>query len=122
MIPCFVTVIYFRKSVFAIKMAVKKLCAMCNRLFYCKSTLNRHVKVCPGERRQEKEKLMNYYTLKLHVTVKKSDHEIKSILQNAVVLLKINMQAEFQKVELVDRQVLIQTASLRKHYTEFNVF
>ena len=60
-----------------------------------------------GERQQDKEEPKNYYMLKLCVTVKKSDHKIKTISQDAAVLLKINMRAEFQKAELVDRQVLI---------------
>ena len=93
-IPCSVTINYFRKSVFAVKMTVKKLCMTCNRLVSCKSSFNRHMKVCHGERRQEKEESKNYYTLKLCVTVKKTDHEIKTILQDTVILLKMNMRAE----------------------------
>ena len=40
------------------------------------------------------------YTLKLCVVVKKSNHEIKKILQASAILLKMNMRAEFQKAEL----------------------
>ena len=65
------------------------------------------MKVCRGEHQHEKEETKNYYTLKLCVTVKKSDHEIKTILQDAAILLKMNMRAEFQKAELINRQVLI---------------
>ena len=116
-----ITINYFGKSVFAVKMTVKKLSTTCNRLFSCKSTLNQQVKVfrgsdhqqnqfvrrIDGERRQDKKEPKNYYTLKLCVTVKKFEHEIKTILQDAAVLLKINMGAAFQKAEMVDRQVLI---------------
>ena len=87
-------------------MTVKKLCTTCNRLFSSKISLKQHVKRLHGsdhqqnqlvirfhgdERQQDKEEPKNYYTLKLCVTVKKSDHEIKTILKDAAILLKINM-------------------------------
>ena len=50
-----------------------------------------------------KDESKNFYMLKLCVTVKKSDHEIKTILQDAAILLKMNMRAEFQKAELINR-------------------
>ena len=45
--------------------------------------------------------------------VKKSDHVIKTILKDAVVLLKLNMRSMFQNAELLDRQVLIHFNSIR---------
>ena len=59
------------------------------------------------ERQQDKEEPKNYYTLKLCVMVKKSDHEIKTILKYAMILLKMNMRATFQKAELLDWQILM---------------
>ena len=56
---------------------------------------------------EEKEETTKKCALKLHVLVKKIDHEIKTILKDAAILLKMNMRAEFPKAELVDRQVLI---------------
>ena len=74
-------------------MPVKKLCSTFNRLFSCKSNLNRHIKSCHGgERQHEKEETKKRNcTLKLCVTVKKSDHEIETILHDTVILLKMNM-------------------------------
>ena len=39
--------------------------------------------------------------LKMCVIGKKSHHEIKTILANTVILLKINLSREYQKAELV---------------------
>ena len=81
-------------------MAVKKICGMCNRLKRC---LNRYVKTCGGSgcQQEKEEPKKRNYTLKLRVTVKKSDHEIKTILKDAAILLKMNMGAEFEKAELI---------------------
>ena len=103
-------------------MTVKKLCVTCQKLFYCKSNLNRHVKKFHGsdrqqnrhvngfhgnERQQDKKEPKNNYTLRLFVTVKKSNDEIKTILQDPTTIMKLNLRAELQKAELVDQQVLI---------------
>ena len=43
----------------------------------------------------------------MRITVKKSHHEIKTILRDAVILLKINLPSKFQKAELLGEQALI---------------
>ena len=58
------------------------------------------------QQEKEESKIRNY-TIMLCVKVKKSDHEIKTILKDAVIFLKMNMQATFQKAELIDQQDLI---------------
>ena len=45
--------------------------------------------------------------------VKKSDHEMKTILQDAVTLLKLNMRNEFRNAELLDGHVLLQFNGVR---------
>ena len=44
---------------------------------------------------------------KMHVTVRKSHHEVKTILSDAIILLKINLPSEFQKPEWFGEQALI---------------
>ena len=92
-IPNSVSIKYLENLFLLLKSQLKKLCSTCNRLFSCKSNLNRHAKSCHCDERQQekKESKKRYYTLKLCVTAKKSDHEIKTILKDAVILLKINM-------------------------------
>ena len=88
-------------------------------MFYCKSTLNRHTKICHGE---DETKEARHYTLKLRVTVKKSEHDIKTILKDAATLLKLNMHRAFQNVELLNGQVLIHFNGMcPKTHIELNV-
>ena len=58
------------------------------------------------KRQQDNEEPRNF-SIKLCVTVEKSDDEIKNILQDAATLIKLNLGSEFQKAELVGQQVLI---------------
>ena len=60
-----------------------------------------------ANRRKRSKRKKRSHLLKMCITVKKSHHEIKTILRDAVILLKINLQSEFQKAELLGEQVLI---------------
>ena len=54
-----------------------------------------------------KKRKKSDYTLKLCVMGKNSPHEVKTILKDVAILLKLNMRSNFRKVKLVSQQALI---------------
>ena len=64
-----------------------------------------------------------YCTIKLCVTAKKSIHEIKTMLKDAVVLLKVRLKHECQNAELVGKQTFIHFLGVQPKYSaEFYCF
>ena len=87
----------------------EQLCAVCGKMFYDKSTLNRHEKNIHGhfKQKEKEETKQRGYTLKLCVMGKTSRHEMKTILTDAAILLKINLRSKFHKAEMGNRHCLI---------------
>ena len=79
------------------------------KCFYDKSTLNRHEKNIHGhfKQKEKEETKQRGYTLKLCVMGKTSHLEMKTILTDAAILLKIHLQSKFHKAELGSRHSLI---------------